>query len=485
MEKAPRKKEKRPMKKRTVLLLFLAAALAAGIAAVLLRPETQLPPPPEQPAQVNLLDRPAAEIREIECRPREGAGFRLVRAGESLIPEGMETIALEEGLIEEIEMMAAEVTAAQTVWDGEGSAALADFGLAAPALRLTVRYADGEEKTVLFGDLSPEETPQRYAMAEGKNTVYTVLEAECEPFFRERDYFRAFDQPRLDPSLLDRIRVEGDAVLDARYTPSGWILEKPYRYPADLARMDALLKKIGDMAFDMCLGSAEETDLSLYGLDAPALTVTLTQAPTVITGEAATGEQVTLDVPEKEYTLLVGDDTGESGVYVLWKGRVFRASNFLLGFWKEMNADGLLLLRPVNFPANDLQRVSFASGEVRKAYRVALVESVTENNQIAVDEYGRTLYECEVTRDPEGEIVDQEAFLTWYLKLQSIGSEGRLPEGYQPQGDPEAVIVLRSNSVSREIALYSYDSLHDALCVDGTALFYTSRSWLGQAQEAP
>ena len=486
MDRAPRKKEKRPMKRGAALLLVLGLAVAAGVAAVLLCPKTaELPPLPAQAEAVHLLSRSAEEIREIAALPREGGGFRLIREGESLIPEGMENIALDEELIGEIELMAADMVAEQTVLENKETAELADFGLAHPALRLTVRYADGEEKTVCFGDLSPEETPQRYAMPEGENAVYTVLEAECQSFFREKDYFRAFDQPRLDGSLLDRVRVAGDTVLDARYTPSGWILDAPYRYPADTARMTSLLTRIEGMAFDMCLGDAQDVDLTAYGLDAPALTVTLTQAATVITGETAEGEQVSLDVPEKEYTLLVGDETGKSGVYVMWKGQVFRASNFLLGFWKELDADALLLRQPVNFPANDLVRVSFAAGDVQTAYQVTLVESVTENNQVAVDEYGRTLYECKVIRDPGGEEVDQEAFIAWYLLLQGLQGDGRLPEGFEPQGAPDAVIEIASNSITREIALYPYDSLHEAICVDGTALFYTAASFLKEASQTP
>jgi len=483
MDKAPRKKEKRPVKRGALLLLLLGIALVLGAAAYFLRPQTQLPPPPETPDKEKLLSRPAEEIAQLRVTDREGGGYRLVRGENGLAVEGMEDTPLRAEAMEEIALMASDMEAEQTAWEEAAAAPLSDYGLEPPALRLEITYADGEEKTVLLGDLTLEETPQRYARLVGDARVFTVLEAECEIFFREKDYFRDFAQPRLDPSLLDRIQISGNFSLDLRYTPSGWLMEAPHRYPAAPARMSVLLEKIGAMAFEACLGDAGNLALWDYGLDAPALTVTLKRAASVIQGETVDGESVSLDVPAGEYTLLLGRETGQSGVYLLWEGKVFKASNFLLGFWKELNADELLLQQPVNFQVNDLKSVSFSAGDRAEAYRVEMVESVTENNRIATDEYGRVLYECQVTRVPGGGSVEQEAFLNWYAGLASLRAGGRLPEGYQPQGEAEARLVLESNSITREILLYPYDGLHDVLSVNGTALHYVQKNWIEKALE--
>ena len=485
MEKAPRKKEKRPVKKGAALLTLLCLAVLAGAAAYFLRPGAEAPAGPLREEQAVLLDRSVEEISALAIRPEEGAAYRLIRGEAGFFLEGDETLSLRKDIVEEMGLMASVVKAENTVRENARGEALGAYGLASPACVLTVTYTDGEEKTVLFGDLSPQETPQRYVMLRGDDRVFTVLEAECTAFFHDRDYLRDFAQPKLNGSLLDRICVRGEKEIDLRYTESGWLMEAPWRYPAASARMNTLLSRISAMAFDACLGKAEEAELSDYGLDTPALTVTLTQAKTVIRGETAEGQQVTVDVPEREYTLLIGNETGKSGLYLLWENQVFRASNFLLGFWKEMDAESLLSQQPVSFQVNDLQSVSLTAGDAAGSFRVAMVESVTENNQIATDEYGRTLYECEITRLPGGEAVDQEAFLTWYASLSSLRPAGRLPEGYALSGGPEAVLTLESGALTREIALYPYDALHDALTVDGTALYYVSREWLNAAERLP
>lgn len=485
MEKVPRKKEKRPVKKGPLLLILLGAGLLIGTGAYFLRPRTELPSFPDSPAPAVLLSRPQEEIAYLDIAPREGEAYRVLWTEGAAALDGREKIPLQTDLTDEMLRMAATVTAETTVWENTDIEGVAAFGLHDPQLTLTVGYTDGENKKLFLGDLAPEERPQRYAAVEGDPRLYTVLEADCEIFFHDRDYLRAFDQPKVDASLLDRIEIAGDVTLDMRYTPSGWEMDAPFSYPAAPARVSALLTQISAMAFESCLGDRAELQLSDYGLEEPALKITLTQAPTVIEGETAEGEQVRLNVPQTAYTLWVGAETGKSGVYILWRDQVFRASNFLLGFWKTIRAEDLLLQQPVNFLVNDLTYVSFSLGDIRGAYRVAMVESVTDNNLIATDEYGRTLYECEVTGDGDGKAVDQAAFLNWYTALASLKGTGRLPADYAVTGDAEAEIILRSNSIVRTVAFYPYDALHCALAVNGTALYYTPRDWLDRVRILP
>lgn len=485
MERAPRKKEKRPVRKGALLLAVLGLCLALGAAVYFLRPGETAAPYPEPAEKKALLSRPLADIEALEISPLEGESYRLEQGDNGFFLSGRPGLALQAEETEEMGVMAAEMTAEHTVAEAAEEKDLKAYGLDAPRVRVTVRYRDGEEKRVELGNLSPQETPQRYVRIAGEPGVYTVLEAECSIFFLEKDMLRAFSQPKIDASLLDGIRVEGEKTLALRRAGNAWQMEAPFAYPAADDRVEALLNRIGSMAFEACLGDAAETDLAAYGLDAPALTVTLLQAATVIRGETAEGEQVEFPVPETEYTLQLGNETGKSGVYLLWKGQVFRASNFLLGFWKTLDAETLLLRQPVNFPVNALDALTLTLPGKESAYRVTLDEIITENNQIARDEYGRVLYECAVSRLPGGESVEQEAFLNWYAALASLRAAGRLPEGFVPEGEPEARLTLTGDGRTRRIDLYPWDGLHDALAVDGEAVFYVSREWLSTAESMP
>ena len=489
MENVPRKKSRRALKKQTVLALLAIAAVAIAVAAHALQGQPELPGLEPWPEPVMLLTGDKESISSLTVAPREGAACLLVRGEGGFLLAGGEDMPLRESIVNEMLAVAEYLQAENTIlapeeWDAD-KVNLADFGLDNPWVRLEIAYENGSRVEARFGNEAPNETPQRYCLVSGVPGLYTALTAETDVFFYDLDALRAFDQPELDASLLDRIDVSGSVTLGMYYTPSGWYMDAPRHYPLRAAGVEALLNHISAMAFDSCLGEADDLDLSAYGLAEPALTVRLTQAATVISGETTEGEPVSVPVAETEYSLLLGDETGRSGVYLLWEGRVFKASNFLLGFWKELNPEDLLLQSPINFPINDLTRVSLQAPGVEAAYHITMVESVTPDNRIATDEYGRILYDCEVTREGENSPMDAQAFLDWYVALAALSPDGRLPKGYQVSGEPRAAVLLSNDHVNRTVALYPYDALHDAISVDGEALWFVSRSWLDGVLDTP
>ena len=490
MENVPKRKKHPGLSKGAALGLLVLLAALIGAALLLWPAHAPLPPLTEKPAAFLLLPRPVEEIASVEIAAGEGAPVALVRTEGGFALRDHEDTPLRSFVMEDLSLSLGKVPAQAEVlpelYPAQGLTAEA-FGLNPPKARVDIVYQDGETRSLLVGSPAPnEETPQRYCMLAGDPKLYTLLSADSDVFFYELDDLRAFDQPQLNPDLLDRIDVTGALEWHIFYTPSGWQMEAPFAYPLAPAKMETLLNRVKSMAFEACLGAAVDLPLSAYGLDAPALTVTLTQAPTVITGETEAGETVTLPVPEKTYTLALGDETGQSGVYALWEGQVFKASNFLFGFWKTLNPLDYALTAPVNFLVNNLSAVRLTAPGVEAGYQVRMVESITENNQIAVDEYGRTLYDCAVRREGEAADMDPEAFLAWYQQLAALRGEGRLPEDYKiPAGEPVAALTLQNDSLTREIALYPFDALHYALAVDGTALYYVSRAWLDQAMRTP
>jgi len=221
------------------------------------------------------------------------------------------------------------------------------------------------------------------------------------------------------------------------------------------------------------------------GLTNPCLTVHLTQAASVISGVTAEGEAVSLDVPETTYTLLLGHETGKSGVYLQWEGMVYKASNFLLGFWKTLEPASFLLTSPINFLINDLIALSLETPTHTRSYTVQMVESITENNQIATDEYGQILYDALIYRAGDAEPMNAETFLSWYVSLAELAPSGKVDASYQPLGEPLAALTLQSQSVTRRLAFYPYDALHMALSLDGECLYYVERSFLTALNAAP
>ena len=489
MEKVPRKKEKKRIGGKTILLILLCCIAAAGAGAYFLNRPAPLPPLGGGEEKTLLLSRPAEEIVSIAFSPADGVAYPLLRQEETFVLMGYEDTPLKTLSLDEL-LMSVEELPAETVvlpeLNRSDELSMAVFGFSPAQGRVVITYTDGEKKELLLGNLTPDtEKPQRYCMLGNDPALYTILASDAIPFLREMDYWLEFTQPKLDASLLDRIEITGDVIWNAYYTPSGWQMEAPVSYPLSTVRMDALLDKISAIGFESLLGDADKVNLALYGLDAPALTVRLTQAASVITGQTADGQDVTLPVPATVYTLRLGDETGKSGVYALWENKVYKASNFLLGFWKALDPMDYLLQTPVNFLVNNLSALTFSVNGQTQRYEVRMVESITENNQIATDEYGRVLYDCAVRKAGDTQDMDAEAFLSWYTRLASLSGDGRLPDDFVLAGESRCTILLENENWTRKIDFYPYDALHDALAVDGAALYYVQKTWLDGVMDAP
>ena len=474
MEKVKKKRPKGAPKKPLLLLLTLLFTLAGALGLFFLLRTPVLPEPTLLPPTY-LLEKKADGISALAIAPREGIAYPLVRLEDGLFALlGKEDTPLRENVVDGMLSALDRLEADDTLIFAEGTKAdPSHFGLSPAQVQITITYQDGEKKTLRIGAEAPGDVERYYASVSGDDRIHVLLAPFCEPFFQDLHYLRAFEQPSLDASLLDRIDIAGETSLGLFYTPSGWLMDTPFAYPLSTARTDTLLKNIESMAFEACLGSEKEIDISLYGLDSPALTILLTQAPTRITGETTDGETISYEIPEKKYSLALGNETGESGVYLLWEGNVYRASNFLLGFWKELTAENLLLRNPVNLLINDLDYISLSYNGVTSGYHVRMVESITNTNEIATDEYGNILYDAAVRREGEEKDMNAQDFLSWYASLSALGASGKLPDGYQPTGEPLAAITLQNASFTRLIEFFPYDALHCAVSVDGKAVFYT------------
>lgn len=485
MEKVPKKKARRGLKKNACLALVLALAAGAGLGVWALSRPVSLPDPTRREDPV-LLSGSSDDIQALAISTPDGENYPLVRGNDGFYLLGQEDVSLRSDVVDEMLSFAANLTADSTVADtAEEALTLADFGLSPARARVVVTYADGEKQELRIGSVLSQEETLTYCMKGGDSHIYTVLSAQIEPFFREAAYLRDFDQPQLRGDLLDGITLSGTVNLSMHYTQTGWQLDTPFAYPVAPAQTDALLEEIEGMAFESCLGSAADLELAAYGLAQPALTVTLIQTPTVVSGQTEDGEDVSVSVPEIRYTLRLGDETGQSGVYLLWDGMVYKASNFLLGFWKELTVDSLLLRQPVNFLVNNLNQVLVAAEGQETVYDVRMVEAVTENNEIATDEYGQTLYDAAVRKNGSDQDMDAQTFLSWYQQLAGMGMAGKLPEGYAPDGEPSLTLTLKNDELTRTLAFYSYDALHSVLSVDGVSVFYVDNAFPAMIAQTP
>lgn len=482
MERVPRKQKRQETKRSRVLAgaLLLLAVLGAVVFFV----QKQEPlPEPEGAEKVYLVQMAEEEMTALQVMPRGKAPIHLVKTEDGMRLKGREEIALRESIVSDMLYAAGNIQAyveigpMEELEEGPGV-----FGLEEPALRLIITGAEGTEQQILFGDEVPQaETEQYFALTEG--VLYAVLAEPCDILFHDAQYLRAFDQPKFQADLLDRIEVSGKEELAFAYTPDGFVMEVPYAYPAMKTKMDALLKRIEAMAFEAYLGTAAENDLESLGLSTPETIITLTQAPSVIQGTTLEGESVTMHVEEVQHQLHVSRDMGESVQYVLWNGGVYKASSFLFGFWQELQAEEFLSHTPMNFLVDRLNTLEITGPQGDAAYEVEMVEAVGDDNRIMTDEYGQTLYDAAVKKN--GEAMDAQIFLNWYVQLNRLPLAGRVQEGQSWQETPEYTLSFKTDAVERTVTFHEMDALHLVMMVDGVAPFYVEKDALSLLETLP
>lgn len=440
-------------------------------------------PPPESAEEIWLTSVDASDIQKLSLFPREGGACTLVKTEDSMWLESQPDLALRQDVVNEMLEAAGYLKAVHAMGPiDELQAVPADFGLESPALRVMLSDCENRETEILLGHEVPETEERMYYCLSG-GMLYTVLAEPCDILFHDVAYLRDFRQPQLQSDLIDRIEVTGNKEITLQYTQVGFVLEKPFSYPADRQKITSLLTRLDQMAFEAYLGEKDETDLAAWGLEEPQITVYLTQAESVIDGITAQGETVSIPVPAKTYTLEIGNDDGKSGVYVCWEGGVYKASQFLLGMWKDMQPEEFLSANPMDFQVEQLTGISIEKDGAVTEYQLDMVEALTENNEIAVDEYGNTLYDVRVTEGDRA--TDAAAFLSWYVKLNRLSLSGKVKEGWKKVGEALAVIVLKTPVLDRQIAFYPYDALHAVMEVDGTAVYYLEKSALSMLETLP
>ena len=75
---------------------------------------------------------------------------------------------------------------------------------------------------------------------------------------------------------------------------------------------------------------------------------------------------------------------------------------------------------------------------------------------------------------------DSEAFAAAYGRLCALRMEDRLPSDYSlPNVEPLLTVeITRNDSKARTVTLWPLDALHDAVAVNGIALFRVEKGWM-------
>lgn len=353
------------------------------------------------------------------------------------------------------------------------------YGLDDGSIRVAVQYTDGTGIAFRIGPLLPEETPLYYFRVEGDNRLGAVSQDVQETYAMSVNALHRVTNPALNADLIDRIAFTGENPFSMERRADGWYLTAPFCYPLAQNAVQTVLKNLENLRFSQFVSHESAADLPALGLAPARRTLTLSIAPSIVTGYDENGQAIgSQTLGAYELTFDCGNDIGDILFYCLYRGEVVKATRFSSGLLLTQSYEKLLLTRPFNIPTNLLTRLEWTQNGETRAWDVTLHERVLENASFETDATGNILYDVRVHRD--GAAIDENAFLLAYARLTDVTTVNALPAGYTLSvgAQPEVVIRLIFDGGVREAAFYPYDALHWAVAVDGTPRFYVSREAL-------
>lgn len=475
----PVRKTRQPGRGKTTVIVLLMA-LASILAWYATRLNSPVPLPETAPEErVILIRREESELARFEVVSSQGDRFALIQGPEGHYSvEGQPDYPLDPAqlqlMVRDLTVLDANEEAGRVEMTDE---ALDALGLGARAARVTAEYADGSQITLILGNSAMTEIPSDYLMLLGSDRVYTVSPETREHFDRTLATLHPVPAINITSALVDEVRFEGRDALRLRQEEGLWEIVAPFAYPAQPEQVSRLLSNISRMRFALYHSEATPQALRDTGLDPPARTVTLLLSPSTIIAYDEEGLPArTRQVDAQQLRIALGNDIDKIGLYCLYEGKIYQASNASMGFLRDAALSELLSDAPVTLPVNRLSALHVEEGRDSREYRIEMVEQVLPNNQIGRDAQGNILFEPYITKNAQE--YDWDTFLRGYIQLMNLRRAGRVREGFQAaeKTPVRRYLLYTGERLAWELALFPYDALHYAVRVNGRFVDYVTRA---------
>ena len=249
------------------------------------------------------------------------------------------------------------------------------------------------------------------------------------------------------------------------------MMTAPVQYPAEGESMATLQANLANVRLGAYVGEATPENLAAYGFDAPRFVLSIHQAAGSIGTTGLDGVYSVTDWPEDTFTLTVGDAKSDAVDYVLVGEKIYISSHFSLNVFMEMDVLATLSRYTVPVALGNLHRLTVRTGSQERVYTITRTEQVDESNALVTDSEGNVLYDrsCELN----GSMLAYAKFEAAYNELLKISVSGNLPEGWTTKEPAHTTFIFEAfSSESYTLELVPFDAMHDAVLLDGNALFY-------------
>jgi len=474
-------KKNKKIRKRWPLAI-LCALIAAGCAAWVIFRGGETPVIERTDTSGSITNRETDEIAWMRITLKSGDSWEAEPdADGNLIVSGETEWEIRELLAERIQDALANLVYEEILSEDPAEYAdrLSDFGLDEPEVIAEVRYTDGVEMTIRFGNLSElEDADFRYMTIDGDDRLYAVADSLMEDLNTEAQMLHPVDRIEIQEDRIDRVRVtlaDGSVrewALEGKITDSdagtNWKVTEPVNYPADEEAISNLKKNAGNLVLGLYVAEGTEENLKEYGLDNPKAVVEVHMAA----GSTGTVTSIgTYDVVEREeetVTIAVGNERNEMTDYALFGGVIYTLNHFISTAITELEPEDTMARYIVVSPLESLTGVEIERADGTKdVYKISTVtdeeaESDGYDNEEAVS------YVC----TKNGEEMNYETFSAVYARWLVVTVSGKLPDGWEKK-ETEIKYTFRTRSGGTHVVeLSEYDALHDAVTLDGSTVFY-------------
>lgn len=467
------------------LLLALALLLAAAGGYLLLTRQETVAPTEDAITYGEWMVHEAGDVQRLAVTLRSGESWAMARQADgTFLQEGETDWQIAPAKAAQLAQLGAVISYDDVLTEDASAYAahMADFGLDAP-LVVAVDYADGQSAVMRIGATSgmPDET-WYYMTVDGDPRLFAVDKGTAEGLSVERALLHPVTQPTLHKARMAEITfADGAGHVLAQWTLQGdiaqsdaagsWLMTAPHRYPADAEAMDNLRSNLANIRLGAYEGQATAENLSRCGFDQPQFVLTIHQAAGTTNAVQADGSVSPVDWPASDFTLTVGGAKNDNVYYVRVEDGIYLTSRFSMATFMDMAPMETISRFPVMVACAALESMTVETAAGTDEYRITREPRVAENNQLVTDAQGNTVYDVTCTRN--GDSVSYEAFEAAYVRMETVRVSGLLPEGWQPAGTAHTTFTLRTTGgAEHTIALTPFDALHDAVVVDGCALFY-------------
>lgn len=464
------------------MLLFVGVALALALLLVLLLPHftTRFPgrsTHPVAPATSQVLHTGDLDsLTSITVTHREGETYTLLYQNECLFlkREGGAPAMIDEAYTDTLLKAATTIAVEDTVTTDleEVQAHLGDMGLNPAAITVKVRYGDSQEETLHFGHQAPGSTHYYYRWS-GADGLYMCDRSLYEAFEYTAAMLLPVDQPLLQKNLIDTISIwpQGQEAIVVSVTPTGGegvygMLQSPFAYPLDSTATDSLLTAAASFRLGTKQGPVTAENREDYGFNDPLAIILIHQQEGAYSEVDETGALVTHTLAEQSLSIVLGREEGDFFYTCEYEGECYLVSRFLVAALANASPDSLITRHPADMGSLMVATIQVQYGGTVLDIRQQRTEQVLENNQLATDSQGNTLYDISATCN--GEPMEADAFAALVNRLGLMEVSAPVDEGYIPTGAPRWQLTLTTQGgQTRTLAAYALNPLFDALAVDG------------------